>query len=192
MSAVRLRLSRWGSKGESFYGIVAAPRRMPRDRKFIESVGTYNAKPDANGLKHIELDIARIKYWLANGALPSERVSWLLEKANVMPRTPGQQHRTGEYDPTDPTSWKIMYINSKNHVIGVDSNKNALDRLSGTKFEVEIPSRLPDYAYDPNKKSLYSADITLTQENNKPVESTGTINDDEKLRILKAFMGFRN
>ena len=40
--AVRIRLSRGGSKKRPFYRVVAADQRAPRDGRFIEKLGTYN------------------------------------------------------------------------------------------------------------------------------------------------------
>ncbi len=77
---VRIRLSRWGSKRNPFYGITIANARSPRDKGFLEKVGTYNSIPDQFGKKHIQLDVKRIKYWLSVGAQPSDRVHWLLAK----------------------------------------------------------------------------------------------------------------
>ena len=45
--AVRIRLSRGGSKKRPFYRIVAADQRAPRDGRFIEKLGTYT------GLYHV-------------------------------------------------------------------------------------------------------------------------------------------
>ncbi len=67
---VRLRLQRWGCANNAFYGIVAANARAPRDGKHLEKLGTYNPIP-VNGVKHIELAVSRIKYWLSVGAQPS-------------------------------------------------------------------------------------------------------------------------
>ncbi|KAJ3339360.1 hypothetical protein HDU93_008365 [Gonapodya sp. JEL0774] len=92
-NAVRIRLARWGVRHNPFYGIVVAEARAPRDGRHIERIGTYNPIPDANGVKHIELDFERAKYWIANGAEPTDRVGWLLNKAGLLPATPVQQHR---------------------------------------------------------------------------------------------------
>jgi len=81
---VRLRLARWGRKGNPFYGIVAANARVARDKKHLEKLGTYNPLPDERGVKHIELDVERIKYWLSVGAQPSDRVAWLLAKVKSL------------------------------------------------------------------------------------------------------------
>ena len=40
--AVRIRLSRGGSKKRPFYKVVAADQRAPRDGSFIEKLGTFN------------------------------------------------------------------------------------------------------------------------------------------------------
>ena len=51
--AVRMRLTRVGSKKNPVYRIVAADSRSPRDGKFIEIVGRYNPQTDPST---IELD----------------------------------------------------------------------------------------------------------------------------------------
>ncbi|KXS16801.1 ribosomal protein S16 [Gonapodya prolifera JEL478] len=90
---VRIRLARWGVRHNPFYGIVVAEARAPRDGRHIERIGTYNPIPDENGVKHIELDFARAKYWIANGAHPTDRVGWLLTKVGLLPPTPLQKQR---------------------------------------------------------------------------------------------------
>jgi small subunit ribosomal protein S16 len=44
--AVKLRLTRVGSKKNPIYRIVAADSRSPRDGKFLEIVGRYNPQTD--------------------------------------------------------------------------------------------------------------------------------------------------
>jgi small subunit ribosomal protein S16 len=74
--AVKLRLTRVGSKKNPVYRIVAADSRSPRDGKFLEIVGRYNPQTDPST---IELNEERIKDWLSNGAQPSETVQRLLK-----------------------------------------------------------------------------------------------------------------
>ena len=76
--AVKLRLTRVGSKKNPIYRVVAADSRSPRDGKFIEIVGRYNPQTDPST---IELDEEKIKAWLDKGAQPTESVRRLL-KAN--------------------------------------------------------------------------------------------------------------
>ena len=40
--AVKIRLTRMGSKKKPYYRINVADSRSPRDGRFIETVGTYN------------------------------------------------------------------------------------------------------------------------------------------------------
>ncbi|MCB1172479.1 MAG: 30S ribosomal protein S16 [Leptospiraceae bacterium] len=78
---VRLRLQRLGNKNRPFYRIVAADQRSPRDGRFIEILGTYNP---ANVREDIKLKEDRIKYWLGNGAQPSEKVESILKKNGLV------------------------------------------------------------------------------------------------------------
>ncbi len=74
--AVKLRLTRVGSKKNPVYRIVAADSRSPRDGKFLEIVGRYNPQADPSV---IELKEERIKDWLSKGAQPSATVQRLLK-----------------------------------------------------------------------------------------------------------------
>jgi small subunit ribosomal protein S16 len=74
--AVKLRLTRIGSKKNPIYRVVAADSRSPRDGKFIEILGRYNPQHEPS---LIELDEDKVKAWLQKGAQPSETVSRLLK-----------------------------------------------------------------------------------------------------------------
>jgi len=74
--AVRLRLMRMGKKKQPTYRIVAADSRSPRDGRFIEIVGTYDPRAEPSA---ITVDDEKALKWLANGALPTERVEKLLK-----------------------------------------------------------------------------------------------------------------
>ncbi|HKU58843.1 MAG TPA: 30S ribosomal protein S16 [Gaiellaceae bacterium] len=78
--AVKLRLTRVGSKKNPIYRVVAADSRSPRDGKFLEIVGRYNPQTDPST---IDLDEAKIKEWLAKGAQPSETVAKLLKTQGI-------------------------------------------------------------------------------------------------------------
>lgn len=73
-----MRLARWGATKNPFYGIVVTHVRWARDGKHMDRVGTYNPMPDRDGVKHLTLDVERVKKWLVAGAQPTERVHWLL------------------------------------------------------------------------------------------------------------------
>ena len=79
--AVRMRLTRVGSKKNPIYRVVVADSRSPRDGKFIEIVGRYNPQSDPS---LIEFDEDKVRDWLAKGAKPSGTVERLLKAKNVV------------------------------------------------------------------------------------------------------------
>lgn len=78
--AVKLRLARVGSKKNPIYRIVAADERSPRDGKFLEIVGRYNPQTHPST---IEIDEAKARHWLSNGAQPTDAVKRLLKTQNI-------------------------------------------------------------------------------------------------------------
>ena len=77
---VKIRLRRMGAKKAPYYRIVVADSRSPRDGRFIEEIGTYDPLSESEKLK---VDLERAKYWIANGAQPTDTVSGLLKKAEA-------------------------------------------------------------------------------------------------------------
>ncbi len=82
--AMKIRLARGGSKKRPFYRIVAADSRMPRDGRFIEKLGTYNPLLPKDSEERVKMDLDRVKYWMDQGAQPTDRVSRFLEAAGVV------------------------------------------------------------------------------------------------------------
>ncbi|TMK73428.1 MAG: 30S ribosomal protein S16 [Actinobacteria bacterium] len=78
--AVKLRLTRVGSKKNPIYRVVVADSRSPRDGRFIEIVGRYNPQTEPST---IELDEQKVKDWLGKGAQPSGAVQKLLKAKNI-------------------------------------------------------------------------------------------------------------
>ena len=79
--AVKLRLLRMGAKKATFYRIVAADSRAPRDGRFIELLGTYD--PRTNPAK-VTIKEEEVLKWLNNGAQPSDTVKNLLSKEGII------------------------------------------------------------------------------------------------------------
>lgn len=75
--AVKIRLARSGTKKRPFYRIVATDSRSPRDGRFLEKLGTYNPNTDPST---VNLNHARVQYWIGVGALPTETVARLLRR----------------------------------------------------------------------------------------------------------------
>lgn len=82
--AIKIRLTRGGSKKRPFYRVVAADSRMPRDGRFIEKLGTYNPLLPKDNPNRVDLNIDKINEWLKKGAQVSDRISRLLENLSVL------------------------------------------------------------------------------------------------------------
>jgi small subunit ribosomal protein S16 len=79
--SVKIRLARHGAKKRPFYRIVVANIESPRDGRFLEVVGTYNPLPDP---AEVNLKGDRVKYWMAQGAEPTDTVRNLLKKQGLL------------------------------------------------------------------------------------------------------------
>jgi small subunit ribosomal protein S16 len=78
--AVKLRLTRVGSKKNPIYRVVAADSRSPRDGKFLEIIGRYNPQTEPST---IEIDETKAKDWLGKGAQPTEAVARLFKVKGI-------------------------------------------------------------------------------------------------------------
>jgi small subunit ribosomal protein S16 len=74
--AVNMRLTRVGGKKDPVWRVVVADSRSPRDGRFIETVGRYNAQTDPST---VVLNEERVRHWLDRGAQPSNTVRKLLK-----------------------------------------------------------------------------------------------------------------
>jgi len=74
---VKIRLARVGRNKIACYRIVVADSRMPRDGRFLETLGNYNPQR-IPALYTIKTD--RVAYWLKQGAVPSVTVRNLLKQ----------------------------------------------------------------------------------------------------------------
>jgi small subunit ribosomal protein S16 len=83
--ALKIRLARAGSKKRPYYHIVVADVRSPRDGRFIEAVGAWNPLLPKDG-ERVKLDADKIKAWMSNGALPTDRVLRFLDEAGIAKR----------------------------------------------------------------------------------------------------------
>jgi len=72
-----------GAKKRPFYRVVVAEQRQTRGGSFLEILGHYNPKAEPPS---VELNMERVRHWLACGAQPSETVHSLLKK--VTPAAP--------------------------------------------------------------------------------------------------------
>ena len=75
--AVKLRLTRQGSKKKPFYRIVAANADTRRDGRPLDFLGYYNplTKP-----VDVKLDADKVRKWLDLGAEPTDTVRSLIKQ----------------------------------------------------------------------------------------------------------------
>jgi small subunit ribosomal protein S16 len=76
---LKLRLKRTGRKRSPSYRLVIMENTARRDGRPIEELGYYNPIT-----KNYHFDTEKIKKWLIYGVHPTETVSFLLKKANII------------------------------------------------------------------------------------------------------------
>ena len=77
--AVKIRLARGGMKKAPRYRVVVQDERMPRDGRFIESIGRYDPQDPA----FVHIDLEKAKAWMDKGAIPTRTVKNLLDRAGI-------------------------------------------------------------------------------------------------------------
>ena len=82
---LKIRLARGGAKKRPHYRIVVADSRSPRDGRFIERIGTYDPLLPKDHADRVTLREERIRYWLSQGAQPTDRVAGFLGQAEIIP-----------------------------------------------------------------------------------------------------------
>lgn len=80
---VRIRLQRLGRRNRPFYRISVMDERVKRDGRLVEELGWYDpiAKDET---KQLKLDDERAKYWIGQGAQPSETLMDIFAKRNLV------------------------------------------------------------------------------------------------------------
>ena len=79
--AVKIRLRRMGGKKDSFFRIVVADARSPRDGRFVESIGYYDPTTEPATVK---MDEQKALEWMAKGAQVTDTVKALLQKQGTL------------------------------------------------------------------------------------------------------------
>jgi small subunit ribosomal protein S16 len=72
---------RMGKTKQPVYRVVVMDQRAPRDGRYIEQIGRYDARQEPS---LVEIDNERAADWLAKGAQPSETVEKLLNISGAM------------------------------------------------------------------------------------------------------------
>lgn len=137
--ATKLRLQRRGRKNYSFYQIIVADSRAPRDGKYIERIGSYN--PNTHPAT-ITLDFDRALYWLQTGAQPTDTVRNILSREGVLMK----KHLLGgvtkgafneEEAEKKFEAWKDAKLNAVQSVKEKDEEKKRADEKARLDAEKE-------------------------------------------------------
>ncbi len=80
--AVVIRMKRTGRKNRPCYRISVADSRSPRDGRTLETLGLYDPVSPSKDAQ-VRVDVDRARFWLTNGALPSETVRSLFKRSGV-------------------------------------------------------------------------------------------------------------
>lgn len=137
--ALAMRLSKGGRKNRPFYRIVVADKRMARDGRYIERLGTYNpllAKDDAN---RVTLNEDRIKHWLGEGAQPSYRVAVFLGKAGIAPM-PAQPNNPQKGTPSKATQARVAEKAAKKEAAAEAAKQAEEDAKAAAAAPAEEPA----------------------------------------------------
>ena len=79
--AVKIRLMRMGAKKNPVYRVVVADSRSPRDGRFLEILGQYDATKTP---AVINIDEEKAMEWMNKGAQPTDTARSLLSQLGVI------------------------------------------------------------------------------------------------------------
>ncbi|KAJ3491054.1 hypothetical protein NLI96_g973 [Meripilus lineatus] len=88
---VRLRLALHGARHNRIFHLVAIDHAVRRNAKPIETLGVFDPRlVPGQTYKTVEWSVDRIKYWLRQGAMPSNSVVKLLTLGGIL--TPNSRY----------------------------------------------------------------------------------------------------
>jgi small subunit ribosomal protein S16 len=85
--AVVIRMRRTGRKNRPCFRITVTDSRFPRDGRLVESLGFYDPL-ERKAERQIRFDVERARYWIGQGAQPSETVRSIFKRFQVFEGRP--------------------------------------------------------------------------------------------------------
>ena len=131
--ALKIRLSRAGSKKRPVYRVVVADSRFPRDGRFIEKVGLYNPLLKKDDPNRVQLDFDKIKSWIDKGAKPTDKLARWLGEANIIPM-PAQKDNPKKALPKKKAQERLA------------AEKEAAEAPAAEEAPAEAPAEAPEEA----------------------------------------------
>lgn len=80
--SVKIRMTRMGRRHRPFFRINAVESKTPRDGRILEKLGHFDPI-ERNPEKQLVIDLERVKFWMGQGAVPSDTVAEILVKQGV-------------------------------------------------------------------------------------------------------------
>ena len=144
---VKIRLTRVGKKKQPSYRVVVMDSRKPRDGRYIEQIGRYDARQEPS---LIEINNERALDWLHKGAQPTERARKLLEISGAWAQfrvDKGEIHTVGEHTPAaypekaeEVTSDQLPVASSEEEAVEEAAEEVTSDQLPVASSEEEAAS----------------------------------------------------
>jgi small subunit ribosomal protein S16 len=72
---LKIRLRRMGTTNRPYYRVVVSDSRLTPKGAAVEEIGTYDPRQNP---PRVQIDKARVDYWVSNGALLSDTVRQLV------------------------------------------------------------------------------------------------------------------
>ena len=163
--AIKIRLTRGGSKKRPFYRVVAADSRMPRDGRFIEKLGTYSPLLPKDDPNRVDLNIDKINEWLKKGAQVSDRISRLLENLSVLEPKKRDNPKKG-----------------KKHKATLERETAKSEKQSNNQEEISSEEKTNDAEESPDIKDVSEGE-TLEEKTNDA--DTNEVNDKKNKEVDK-------
>jgi small subunit ribosomal protein S16 len=144
--ATRMRLQRYGKKGQPYYHIVIADGRAPRDGRFIERIGSYNPLTIP---ATIELDMDKALDWLQKGASPSETAKAILSYKGILYKNHLLKGVAKGALTTEAAEAKFqLWLTEKQAKISSKINQKAQDSKSELKKRLEAEAKVKEERED--------------------------------------------
>ena len=136
--ALKIRLSRGGSKKRPFYRIVIADERAPRDGNFIEKIGNFNPMVPKDHKERVVISKERAEHWLKVGAQPTDRVQRILADLGMM-EAPKITEKTKKHLPKAKAQERIK----AKEEAALKAEEDAKAAAEAAKAEAEKPAEEP-------------------------------------------------
>ena len=141
--ALKIKLSRFGTRHTPVYRVVIKEERSRRDGASVEQIGTYQPRISDTPLK---LDLERVDYWISKGAVPTDTVRALIKRARRKAASaPAAEPATdlermpivGAASSGDQVSLQLEHVLARNHRHAAD-----LREVGGQRFGDALPDPL--------------------------------------------------